>query len=427
MTIKFRDGLEKKVFYIYLAHYIIEGMIRGVLILNEYVFLKSMGGDDWQLGLLFQFSTVVLVFSLLIDEIIKRIDKKKILKTIALISRLPLFLMLFFPSAVGDAENKWIYHTAFLAIFFLFYTYQPVVMPIVNQYLKKGFAKENFGKFFGYASSANKVVMLLSTLLTGMLFDAYPDSYKYIYPIIGILGLASIYILTLIKIDLPIIDLAELSIFRKFINSTKSIFDVFKRNKAFRDFEIGFMLYGIAFMITYPVIALFFVDVLNLNYSSIGLYKTGYNVVAIIILPFMGILMDRIDPRKFAMITFGSLMIEILFLALAEYMPQSFQIFNFSMPYILIVAMLFSGSFAATMSLLWFVGSAYFSKDETAGRNQSIHLTMVGFRAMFAPLFGVAILELIGYTWVFGISALILLASVSYVGISMKRHLVGVD
>jgi MFS family permease len=423
----FRDKLEKQVFWIHLAYQLLEGLIRGVLLLNEFVFLKSMGGDDWQIGLLFQFSTVVLVFSLLIDELVKRLDKKKLLKSIALITRLPLFLMLFFPSAVGTDENRWIFHLLFLLIFFLYFSAQIVVLPIINQYLKKSFAPENFGKFFGYASSANKVVMLLTTLIAGLLFDAYPDSYIYVYPVIGVLGIVSIYLLTYIKVDLPAIDFAEMSIIRKFIKSTKSIKEVFAKNKAFRDFEFGFMLYGIAFMITYPVIALYFVDVLDLNFSSIGLFKTGYNIVAILILPFMGALMDKIDPRKFAMLTFGSLMINLIFLSMAEYLPQSFEIYNFSLPYILIFAMLFAGSFAATMSLLWSVGSTYFSKPESTGHYQSIHLSMVGFRSLFAPLFGVALLELLGYTAVFALSAALLLAAILQSRNSMTKHQVSVD
>ncbi len=41
------------------------------------------------------------------------------------------------------------------------------------------------------------------------------------------------------------------------------------------------------------------------------------------------------------------------------------------------------------MSLLWNIGSAYFCKDGDADTYQSVHLTMVGFRAVFAPIFGI--------------------------------------
>ncbi|MFK5953138.1 MAG: hypothetical protein QM498_08770 [Desulfobacterium sp.] len=51
------------------------------------------------------------------------------------------------------------------------------------------------------------------------------------------------------------------------------------------------------------------------------------------------------------------------------------------MPY-----MVFNGMFVAGMALLWTIGSAYFCSDEDTAEYQSLRLSLVGVRALFAPL-----------------------------------------
>ena len=83
------------------------------------------------------------------------------------------------------------------------------------------------------------------------------------------------------------------------------------------------------------------------------------------------------------------------------------------------IAMLFNGVFAATMSLLWSIGSVYFCKTEEASEYQSIHLTFTGLRSFFAPLLGVWIYWLVGFTATF-LTGVVLLAIA--VGISLKSQ-----
>ena len=63
---------EKRTFRLHLIYSIIEGIILGVLALNEFVFIKSLKGSNYELGFLFQFSMVVFIFLVFINEFIKR-------------------------------------------------------------------------------------------------------------------------------------------------------------------------------------------------------------------------------------------------------------------------------------------------------------------------------------------------------------------
>ena len=63
----------------------------------------------------------------------------------------------------------------------------------------------------------------------------------------------------------------------------------------------------------------------------------------------------------------------------------------------MILAIISNGFFAATMALLWFIGSSYYCKPEDAADYQAVHLTFTGLRSFFAPLIGVLFYELWGF------------------------------
>ena len=115
------------------------------------------------------------------------------------------------------------------------------------------------------------------------------------------------------------------------------------------------------------------------------------------------------------------MMMFIFFLALTEYFPAHIEILNIKIYYMLLFYILFQSVFAATMSLLWFIGSAYFGKDSEAGELQAVHLSLTGVRALFAPLIGILFFELFGYTVSFGIAIALLLSAVLLMIWSYKR------
>jgi len=204
-------------------------------------------------------------------------------------------------------------------------------------------------------------------------------------------------------------------------NSVLTMTGILKNNKPYTHFEIGFMFYGFSFMITVTVITIFFERQLHLNYSSVAFYKNAYNFLAIVLLPYTGKLLGKIDPRKFAVITFASLALYILFVMLTEAFPAHVIIAGIDIYFTLILAYLFYGVFAATMALLWFIGSAYFCKPEDAGDYQSVHLSLTGVRALFAPLLGVLFYEIAGFRNTFLLAIVSLLAGIAIMFWSYRK------
>jgi hypothetical protein len=394
--------LERNTFYIHFTYSIIEGLILGVLALNEFVFLKSLHGGDWGVSILFQFSVFVLTFSILLNEWSRRMkNKKKFLIWLGVITRAPLLLLVLFPSDVGNLANTWIYHYIFLSIFLAYYFANPIIYPTINQFLKTNYTHKNFSVLFSYSTIVNKIVMLVITFIYGLLLDYDEDSYRFVFPFISVLGMFSVWLLAHIRHNGEVIEVITPPLWQSINRQVRDMRQKMTSNKPFRDFELGFMYYGFAFMGTVSVIAIYFNQALNLNYSSVAFYKNSYNILAILLLPFFGKLLGKMDPRRFSAITFTAMLFYIFFIGLTEYLPWFTWIKGLKIYYSLLAAMFFNGIFAATMSLLWSIGSAYFCKKEEASEYQAIHLSFTGLRSFFAPVLGLGIYRLVGFTGTF--------------------------
>ena len=406
---------ERKAFVLHMSYSFLEGIIAGLIILNEFVFVKSLLGSNYQLAVLFQFSVAVFLLLIFMNEWLKRIrNKRNVLRRAALLTRLPLILLLFFPRSSENLGGDSVYHYVFLGIFLVYFMGNTVIWPTINLFLKTSYRHDNFSRLYSYATSLNKIVMMVATFFYGWLLDIDNYIFVYIFPVAAVLGVLSVFLLSLIPYQVHKVEIKENGLWNSVRESALGMVRILSTNRSFLDFQIGFMLYGIGFMGSVTVIVLFFEAGLGLNYSSIAFYKNGYNVLAIIMLPFFGKLMGKIDPRRFAAISFLSMLLYILFLTLTEYYPAYTQFWDIRLYHLLIFYILFHGVFAATMALTWFIGSAYFCPPEEAGNYQSVHLVLTAFRSLFAPLMGIALYEAFGFTTTFVIAMSFLAMGISY-------------
>ncbi len=412
---------EKHALRLHLFYSILDGIVLGVLALNEFVFLKSMHGSDFQIGILFQFSVLVFIGLVIINEWLRRIaNKKRLLKITALLTRLPLLVLLIFPSHNEPESYTNFYHLVFLAVFFVYYLASPILYPTINQMFKNIYSHQNFGMLFARIGAVNKVVMLISTFVYAWGLDIMPSLFVYVLPSMAPIAIVSIFLLSSIPYHQTFTS-PKTPFLLSIKTGVQRMYHLLFHNKAYLHFEIGFMLYGFAFMSTVAVITIYFDVVLQLNYSSVAFYKNAYNILAIVLMPYFGKLLGEIDPRKFAAITFSAMLLFLFFLSITQYMPYYFMVYDIKIYYSMIFYILFHGVFAATMALLWYIGSAYFGKKEDAGDLQAVHLSLTGVRAAFAPLLGIALYQYFGFSFTFGLAIFTLGLSVCLMFWS-KKH-----
>jgi Na+/melibiose symporter-like transporter len=401
---------------------LIEGVIFGVLALNEFVFVKSLKGSNIHLGFLFQFSMLVFLFLIFFNEFLRRVRKRRrLLRRLALATRLPLLLLVFFPRNPEAYHFNSHWHYLFLALFLAWYLAAPIVNPSINLFLKSNYRHEQFGRLFSISTTLNKVIMMVVTFLYGLWLDFDPYAFTTAYPIVAGLGVLSLWSLSKIPFEAKAVNIPQSSFLKSVRDSVRDNLLILKRNKPYLHFEIGFMLYGIAFMSSVTLLPVFYEHNLHLNYSSVAFYRNSYNILAIAMLPFFGRLIGRIDPRHFASLTFVSIVIYLFTLILTSMYPAYTDIGGLRIYYMMLLFVLFHGVFAATMALMWNIGSSYFCKPEEAGDYQSVHLSLTGFRAIFAPFAGVFIYEAFGFGIAFGFAIACLLLAIVIMQWSVKH------
>ncbi len=417
------ESRERKTFFLHLTYSFLEGIISGILVLNEFVFLKSLNGSPYQVSMLFQFSMVVLIVAIFINEILHRVqNKQKLLRLTALLTRLPLLLLLFFPRSVADMGADSVYHYVFLFIFLVWYLASPLIFPSINILLKQNYSAANFGKLYSYATSSKKITTLAATFMFGFLLDRDPFAFTYIYPLVALLGIVSVFLLTSIPFEKE--DNTHKAIIDKKIlsDALQRVKGIFRTNRPYLHYQVGFMLYGLAFMGTNSVITIFFDRAIGLNYSSVAFYKNFYNLIAIFLLPVFGRMLVNTDPRKFASLTYGSLALYLLSFPLTLAFPVYIDILGLQIYFTLLAGVIFNSLFISTMAISWSIGSAYFCNKNEAGDYQSIHLSLTGVRALFMPLAGVLIYELAGFTFTFTLAASFLALGIIIMFWSQKKY-----
>lgn len=411
---------EKITFKAHFAFTVLEGLVFGTSLLNEFVFLRSLKGTEFLVGLLFLLSMIVYITLIVFNEITRRIsDKKKLIRITALVTRLPLLLFLFFPNSV-TSSNATSLHFAFLAILFFYYLGTAITLPTINLLLKHNYRNNNFGKLYGYATTANKIAALIATMVFGFILDSDYFAFRWVYPVIGILGVFGYYFLSSIPFKTEVYSVKD-RFLTSVKNSAKRMILILKTDKPFLHFQMAYFSYGIAFMITATVITFFLESYLSLSYSIISSYKTMAGVVTVLCLPLLGVLMDKIDQRKFGSIMFGSMLLYVIGIMLTQFFSFKFTIADNEVYLMLIFAFVFMGIFNAAGALSWNVSSAYFSKDlNKVSDYQAVHITLTGVRSLFAPL-GVIIYKLFDFTFTFAISIVFLILALIILRLSQKH------
>ncbi len=420
--LKSLNGEERSTLRLHLAYSFIEGILAGVIALNEFVFIKSLQGTGYQLSVLFQFSMMVFLFLVLFNAFTDRIRRRRrLLRITAIITRMPMIFLLFFPRSYDAIVEQPIYHYIFLAVFLIYFLANPIIFPTINLILKQAYRHENFGRLYSWATMLKKIITLAVTFGYGLLLDKDHFAFVYVFPLIGVLGIISVFLLSLIGDNENKVIPAKQSYWQMVKNSFARMTGTLTRNRPFLDFQAGFMLYGFGFMASVSVITIFFDKALGLNYTSVAFYKNSYNIIAIMLIPLFGKIIGNIDPRRFAAVSFIAMMLYILALTLTQWIPAYIEISGITLYYTLIFYIIFHSVFAATMALLWSIGSSYFCRKEEAALYQSTHLSMVGLRSLFAPLIGMFFYQTWGFTAAFVICMLSLLAGSLYLLWSEKN------
>ncbi|NJN14766.1 MAG: MFS transporter, partial [Planctomycetes bacterium] len=169
---------------------------------------------------------------------------------------------------------------------------------------------------------------------------------------------------------------------------------ILKADRPFRTFEIGFMLYGFAFLMSWPLLILFAEERLGLSYDE-WTWAQGFSFPLAQIggMVLFGRLLDRIGVERTTMVSFALL---FGFLVLVPRVGG---------PLELALCYLLFGAAMAGVNLSWSLGPLHFATEGRAHAYTAAHLSCVGVRSLLAPFLGMTIKHFFTYEVAFGVAA----------------------
>jgi predicted MFS family arabinose efflux permease len=267
---------------------------------------------------------------------------------------------------------------------------------------------------------------MLGALGTGAWMDGNPRSYRIIYPLAGLLGAISAYLYYRIRQRrfavasrleraarhggrAPRADLAAAAgdwlgdVQRALRNPLKGSVSTFRADPNFLRFEVAFMIYGIAWMMMQPVIPLFLVDVIKIQYAQAGVARglVFWGAMALSS-PVFGRLLDRWNAVRLAAVAFVILSVFPLTLAFSHSVHTVY------------AAFLVFGVGMSAGSIAWTMGPILFARDRDAATYMGVHVTMVGIRGLVGNPVGLTLLQTIGARATFVVSSILFLVGAYY-------------
>ncbi len=351
------------------------GVFNGFTGIQDIIARKAFNALDWQLMVLTMMWPVTNFLSIWWGKILEQSSNKaKFFWAVAILGRLSLLLAYFVTSM-----------NIYLLIFGLVSFFNGILSPASNSIYQSNLPHDR-SKVFGYTMSIASLMSMIFAWISGRYLDSSEANLKLIFIFVSLAGFISASVLSFIKIDDNKVTYQKKMPKKEFfLTPLRRAFQLLKTNKPYAHFQRDFTLYGFGFLSLAPVIPIFMVDNLNLNYTHSFISKGILAQIGFLILsPIFGRLHDNFHPFKFASYSFGAIALFPLLLIITGLFTNvvysliaiyfTFLIYGFAM----------SG-----VNMAWNMSSIHFAGNEDASMYQSLHITITGIRGLFAPVLGI--------------------------------------
>ncbi len=398
------EKLEKRTFALHLISQFFNGITLGVVLLQDIILKKSLGGSDFEVMVIALLINSAFLVSIYGSEIVNRSRSRAItIMKFGFVSKLFFIILPLINSPV-------FYIICISASAYL----DSMMLSSWNIVFKHNYTERNRSRLFSYVSVLQVVVLLGVSTLFGHFLDQNQNIYRLFFPIAGIFGMLTYYTLSKM-ISLSMDNYAGRDTTFKNSYSLKLIKDIlvfpardlkriFNANKAFFRFESYFFLYGMAFLVITPAVPVFLVDNLKLGYAPISLAKgLIFNSALIIFTPLMGRMHGKGNPEKFCGYVFIILSLTPVLLVSAKF--TGLYGASISPEYIVYFSHFVFGIGMSGIAIAWSLSSIYFAPANEVSNYQAAHITLTGIRGVFSPVLGFAVMKIFGIEYTFYLSS----------------------
>jgi MFS family permease len=417
------SGCEQSLLRLHLFSAALSGITMGVLSLADTILAKTLSGSELEVTILTGMTGAGFLLSFFWVGLLENRPKAPFIIGAALVGRFGL-------TAVGvSATPAW-----FITVIGLAWMGQAMIASAQVSIIQQSYREEHRSRLFGLTVSIGTLLRLLTTVALGKLLDWNESSYVWFFAVAGTAGLAGAWLLARMEPrtkpckpetdDFAYRPLTE-GRFAAGVRSVGASFgmtaNILKQDRRFRIFELNFFLYGIAFLSLLPIVPIFLVRELEMDYTNIGLAKGLMAQSGLILLsPLLGRVFEQMKPIRFCARVFACLA-GFPLLLIAAGASRGFMDNALVLP-LVFASFLFFGIAMSGVNLAWSLSSIHFAGNRDPSAYQSVHSALVGIRGVTAPIIGFLMLRYASPSWGFLLSATLLLIAAGLMALMARSE-----
>jgi MFS family permease len=386
--------------------WVLEGIGMGAIGLAFFAVKRTLGGPEWIVPLLIGLWQLPWIFSPAVGTLLARAHPQRVWRWTALIAHLPVLCVVFVavrPTAEAGHGTGSV--TLFLVLMFLYYAVAVVYIPHRGALLRTNYPRAIRGRFFGFLTALGFLASGLASKVGGYLLDLDPRHLRVLFPVAALFGMAGFLLHSRIRwrhqrreSPYPAVAAGPLQAMRL---AWREAFRILREDRAFRDYEIGFMLYGFGFLTSIGLIVLYAEEELAVSYDT-WTWATGvfFPLLQILAAAPVGRLADRLGIVRTTAIAFSVLVaffLAMMFVTTGAGLVAAYALFGVGM---------------AGVMVGWNLGPLNFAPDRQGHMYFAVHFSLVVVRSVIAPFLGFAVLRLLSYQAAFALSAAFMLCAV---------------
>jgi MFS family permease len=376
----------------------LEGLALGVVGLASFAVKRSLGGREDAVPLLIALWQVLWIAAPAAGVLLARADPQRLFRVVAVCAFAPVLaigLVGVEPAALpGHGRGNL---ALFIALMFLHYAAAVAFVPHRGALLRANYAPAVRGRVFGLLAAIVLLGQGVGAKVAGILLDRDPRWLRAIFPAAAVLGVLGYWQLGRIRWRRQhrarrehAGDGLSAAIWRAVRNAWTTL----RKDRAFRVYEIAFMLYGLGFLGSVGLLVLYCEGELRLSYDEwTWAAFVVFPLAQTAAIPAFGRLSDRIGVVRTSAVAFTLLAVFFLLVPQVRSLPA------------LGAAYVIWGVAMAGVNIGWNLGPLHFAPEGRAHVYTSLHFSMVGIRSVLAPWLGYLVKSRVSYTAAFALSA----------------------
>jgi hypothetical protein len=337
--------------------------------------VQDLGGTRNHVGWLHAAPAAGLLASLAYVHLGRGRDALRMLFWPEVISRLSLlgigFLLGFFPTPNHP--------TIFTGLVFACACLGSMPYPFLSAVYGQIYPTEIRGQIIAFGRIIHALISIGVAFSLGVLLRHTPQSYRLLYPLGGVLGIAATTYFCKLKFSLPPQNLSR---------PPSSAWQIIREDHSFRRFQLFQFVFGFANLCAAPAVAIYVKENLQLSIDQRVLvvgHGIAHQVLLLVSVRFHGRLFDRIGVIRHRVLTSSLVGCGFFLWAWADNLSWA------------LAASSMLGLGLAGGHIIWMIGSLSFANSPDHATYTGIHTFLTGLRGCLGPIAGV---------WLLGPSAL---------------------